>query len=481
MRVLSPPRPARGCVLPGSADYFGERRSRQASWRAGCLFIRGVSGSLALFLRTLPSLNRATARCPAVEPGTWRVKPCLTTCAADLDVNGTSGSAESVPGSNQVDKFLQLPAVERGRLYVVATPIGNLGDLSFRALAILRQADWIAAEDTRHTGKLLSHYGISMRKQVAHHEHNWREQVPFLLSELQERRAAVALVCDAGTPLVADPGTQLVREAIQRNIPVVSVPGPCAALAALTISGFLSTPNSGPVSAEDWAALLGNSFSFYGFLPHRSSGHSRWRQKRTQLMETIIREAWYRPVILYEAPHRLRETVHDLALAARSVHVTAAEATTVQPPDASLQICIARELTKVHEEVYRGLLREAAAYLEQREPRGEYCLVLGPPSRPEDPPHALHFRTEDQDVVPVVEASAAAPHSIDARMERVHVVTFITALLQEGLPASAVARCVARSIPNIQRKQAYALVLQIQEQFGNCISKHRSPGKEDSS
>ncbi|KAF6001705.1 hypothetical protein F1559_001900 [Cyanidiococcus yangmingshanensis] len=371
--------------------------------------------------------------------------------------------------SKALGQVLHLAPVERGRLYIVATPIGHLGDLSFRALAVLRQVDWIAAEDTRHTGKLLSHYGISLRKQIAHHEHNWREQLPFLLTQLETERAAIALVCDAGTPLIADPGSQLVREAIQRKIPVVSVPGACAAIAALTVSGLLGEPRDRQPGAGTWEELLGNSFAFYGFLPHRLSGHGRWRQQRTRLVEAIIREARYRPVILYEAPHRLLETLHELvATEKRLIVSTDAEA---EP----IRICMARELTKLHEEIFRGLLVEALGHVEQQGSRGEYCLVLGPPVRQ---PGASDSRPLDSNGEPSANAmdiSEEPPHSIGAGDERVHVSTLMTVLLQEGLSAAAVARCVAKALPAMRRKSAYAMALQLRQQLGNSVRDNPAP------
>jgi 16S rRNA (cytidine1402-2'-O)-methyltransferase len=360
-----------------------------------------------------------------------------------------------------------LQAVERGRLYIVATPIGHLGDLSFRALAVLQQVDWIAAEDTRHTGKLLSHYGISLRKQVSHHEHNWREQVPFLLSQLETHRAAVALVCDAGTPLIADPGGQLVHEAIQRQVPVVAVPGACAAIAALTISGLLGMRKERQGGAGTWEALLGNSFAFYGFLPHRMSGHGQWRRQRHRLVETIIREARYRPVILYEAPHRLLETIRELAMAEQ--RVISVVSTTVVTEMAPIRICVARELTKLHEEVFRGHLREALERLEQQDPRGEYCLVLGPPDRSLRSSNRELLDSSEPRAASHVDESPEPPHAIDAGEARVHVSTLMTMLLREGLAATAVARCVARALPQLRRKEAYAMAVKLRQQLGNSV------------
>ncbi len=223
--------------------------------------------------------------------------------------------------------------VERGALHVVATPIGNLADVTLRALAVLHAADVIAAEDTRHTRKLLSHHGVAGKELVALHAHSTGRDVARLVERLRAGET-VALVTDAGTPGVSDPGDALVRGAIEAGVRVVPVPGASAVLAALVASG-LGT---------------GGAFRFLGFLPR--SG--------TEREEALGRAASTpEPVVLFEAPGRVHDTLADLA-----------RATPSRPA------CVARELTKVHEELTRGTLDELAA--DAREWRGEVVVVLGP-------------------------------------------------------------------------------------------------------
>ncbi len=219
-----------------------------------------------------------------------------------------------------------------GCLYLVATPIGNLEDITLRALRILREADQIAAEDTRHSQKLLSHYEIS-RPLVSYHEHNEMTRAPELLIAL-EQGAKIALVSDAGMPLVSDPGHRLVTLCLRHQIPVVPVPGPSALLAALSASGL---PNE--------------EFLFVGFLPARSG------ERRRALERLRIED---RTIILYEAPHRVEECIAD-----------AQEILGERPA------CLAREVTKLHEEFRRGNLSAIATSLEERPARGEITLLIG--------------------------------------------------------------------------------------------------------
>lgn len=225
------------------------------------------------------------------------------------------------------------PAEVTGCLYLVGTPIGNLEDITLRALRILREADQIAAEDTRHTQKLLQHYEIS-RPLVSYHEHNEMTRAPQLLIAL-EQGAKVALVSDAGMPLVSDPGHRLVALCLRHQIPVVPVPGPSALLAALSASGL---PNE--------------EFLFVGFLPQRSG------ERRRALERLRIED---RTIIFYEAPHRIAECVAD-----------AREILGDRPA------CLAREVTKLHEEFRRGNLSLIASSLEERPARGEITLLIGP-------------------------------------------------------------------------------------------------------
>jgi 16S rRNA (cytidine1402-2'-O)-methyltransferase len=230
-----------------------------------------------------------------------------------------------------------------GRLYVVATPIGNLGDLSERAREILRSVSLIAAEDTRHTGVLLKHFGIQT-PQVSLHEHNEQQRSGGIIERLQQG-ASVALVSDAGTPGINDPGFELVRAAAAAGCEILAVPGPCAAIAALSIGG-----------------LPTDRFCFEGFLPARGAA----RRKRLQ---SLAAEA--RTLVLYEAPHRVRETLEDCA----AVFGGERNAT------------VAREITKLHETTYRGSLR---ALLERAASdadfgRGEIVLLIaGLPQTPAD-------------------------------------------------------------------------------------------------
>ncbi|HUE43634.1 MAG TPA: 16S rRNA (cytidine(1402)-2'-O)-methyltransferase [Candidatus Sulfotelmatobacter sp.] len=219
-----------------------------------------------------------------------------------------------------------------GILYLVATPIGNLEDITLRALRILREADQIAAEDTRHTQKLLAHYEIS-RPLVSYHEHNEITRAPELIVAL-EQGAKIALVSDAGMPLVSDPGHRLVSLCLRHHIPVVPVPGPSALLAALSASGL---PNE--------------EFLFVGFLPQRS-GERRRAFERLRIED--------RTLILYEAPHRIADCVSD-----------AKEILGDRPA------CLAREITKLHEEFRRGKLSEIADSLRERPAKGEITFLIG--------------------------------------------------------------------------------------------------------
>jgi 16S rRNA (cytidine1402-2'-O)-methyltransferase len=222
---------------------------------------------------------------------------------------------------------------DRGVLYVVATPIGNLEDITYRAVRVLREAGLIACEDTRHTRTLLDRYGIE-GKLVSYHEHNEAKRAQELLLKLQEG-ASIAQVSDAGMPGVSDPGYRLIRLAIEHGIRVVPVPGPSALVAAVVGSG-----------------LPTDAFEFLGFLPAKSG-------KRRTVLEGI-RNAEH-TVVVYEAPHRIHETVVDIVA--------------VLGP--ARPVVIARELTKVHEEFVRGPAGELAAELRDRELKGEITLLIG--------------------------------------------------------------------------------------------------------
>jgi len=217
-----------------------------------------------------------------------------------------------------------------GTLFIVATPIGNLEDITLRALRILKEADLIACEDTRHTRKLLSHHQIS-RPTISYHEHNEHERTSELIARV-EAGANVALVSDAGTPLVSDPGLRVVQEAIGRGIPVVPIPGASALIAAIAASG-----------------LPTDQFTFAGFLPSKRTA------RRARLAEL---GALPMTIVFYEAPHRIKQTLAD----ARELL-------------GERQVVIARELTKIHEEFVRGDLKEIEL---PEATRGEIVLLFGP-------------------------------------------------------------------------------------------------------
>jgi 16S rRNA (cytidine1402-2'-O)-methyltransferase len=221
-----------------------------------------------------------------------------------------------------------------GRLYVVATPIGNLGDLAPRAREVLAECALIAAEDTRHTGALLRHFGIQTAM-LSLHDHNELQRTPELIARL-ESGASIALVSDAGTPAISDPGFDLVRAAAAAGIEIVAVPGPCAAVAALSI-----------------AALPTDRFCFEGFLPAR-------RAARRARLEELAAEP--RTLVFYESPHRVGEMLEDCAAS-----LGAARSAT-----------LAREITKLHETAYRGSLAQLAqrAAEEADLGRGEIVLVV---------------------------------------------------------------------------------------------------------
>lgn len=221
----------------------------------------------------------------------------------------------------------------RGRLTVVGTPIGNLGDLSPRAVEALAGADLIACEDTRRTRKLLTHAGIQGRRMVVVNDHSESAEVQRILRELDDG-GRVALVSDAGMPSVSDPGERVVRAAVAAGHEVVVVPGPSAALAALVVSG-----------------LPTGRFAFEGFLPRKAKA-------RTERLAEVAGDQ--RTVVLFEAPHRVRETVADLVEAFGPLR----------------PVAVCRELTKVFEDVWRGTVGDAAAMLAESEPRGEYVLVV---------------------------------------------------------------------------------------------------------
>lgn len=220
-----------------------------------------------------------------------------------------------------------------GKLILVSTPIGNLGDLPPRAVETMRACALICCEDTRHSGKLLSHAGVSGVRLAVANEHTEVARTDEVLGLLAAGRD-VAVVTDAGTPGISDPGARLVRAAVEAGYVVSAVPGPAALVMALVISGFDST-----------------RFVFEGFLPR--SG----RERSDRIAEVAAER---RTIVLYEAPHRVERTVTDLAAVC----------------GLSRRIALTRELTKLHEEVWRGTLADAAVHLAERAPRGEYVVVV---------------------------------------------------------------------------------------------------------
>ncbi|HET9184247.1 MAG TPA: 16S rRNA (cytidine(1402)-2'-O)-methyltransferase [Candidatus Angelobacter sp.] len=244
---------------------------------------------------------------------------------------------------------------QTGTLYVVATPIGNLEDITYRAVRVLREAGLIACEDTRHTRKLLDHYSIDA-KLVSYHEHNEAERAQELMQKLQAG-VNIAQVSDAGMPGISDPGYRLIKLAIEHGIPVVPVPGASAVVTALAASGM-------PTDA----------FEFRGFLPARSG------QRRTELES--IRSAQH-TVICYEAPHRIREALDDVVA--------------VLGP--ARPLVIARELTKVHEEFLRGTAGELAAQIRARELKGEITLLIGKAAEGEQAVAQVDLRTRLQQIM----------------------------------------------------------------------------------
>ena len=219
-----------------------------------------------------------------------------------------------------------------GTLYLVGTPIGNLEDMTFRAVRILKEVKWIAAEDTRQTRKLLTHFDISTRL-VSYHEHNKNASGPELIRLLQSGED-IALVSDAGLPAICDPGSDLVRQAIDEGIAVVPIPGANAALSALIVSG-LSTER----------------FTFLGFLP---------RDKKPLHQELEALKPMKETMLFYESPHRIVKTLEAM----------------IEVWDPERQMCLMRELTKKYEEAARGTIQECYELLQEQPPQGEYCIVV---------------------------------------------------------------------------------------------------------
>lgn len=274
-----------------------------------------------------------------------------------------------------------------GTLYIVGTPIGNLEDMTFRSVRILQSVDMIAAEDTRHTGKLLQHFQIKT-PQMSYHEHNRNSRIPEILEYLKYGKA-IALVSDAGMPGISDPGYELIKACVDAEIDVVPIPSATAAITALSASG-----------------LPTNRFVFDGFLPAKS-------QQRREYLESLLIET--RTLVFYESPHRLRETLQDFADILGS----------------DRQIVIARELTKLYEEFWRGTIEEAIAHYQQKEPQGEYTLLVAgiEPSKPQ-----------------ITEAELKAE---------------LLAMMKQGASRSQASRQLAKEI-SVSRNKLYQLALTIE-------------------
>jgi len=219
-----------------------------------------------------------------------------------------------------------------GTLYLVGTPIGNLEDMTFRAIHTLKTVDLIAAEDTRHTGKLLQHYDI-VTPQISYHQHNRKQREPELIQQL-EKGTSIALVTDAGMPGISDPGYDLVKVCVGAEITVVPIPGVTAAITALAVSG-----------------LPTNRFVFEGFVPVKGKA----RQDRLSALQQEIRT-----IILYESPHKLKQTLQDLA----------------QYLGRDRAVMLGRELTKFYEDFQYATLEEALSFYSKQVPKGEYTLVI---------------------------------------------------------------------------------------------------------
>lgn len=274
-----------------------------------------------------------------------------------------------------------------GILYIVATPIGNLEDMTFRAVRILQTVDLIAAEDTRHTGKLLQHFQITT-PQISYHEHNSAKRVDDLIASLQEGKT-MALVTDAGMPGISDPGYDLIRVALAAGILVVPIPGATAAITALAASG-----------------LPTDKFIFEGFLSTKP-------KTRSAVLASLVTET--RTAILYESPHRLGETLSDLA------RVLGHER----------RVVLAREVTKLYEEFWRGSLGEAIALGETKNPKGEYTIVIG-----------------------------GAPDSSLPELSHEEVMEELKVIMLGGVSRSQASKQLAQVI-SLSRREIYQLALQV--------------------
>jgi 16S rRNA (cytidine1402-2'-O)-methyltransferase len=270
-------------------------------------------------------------------------------------------------------------------LYLVATPIGNLEDMTFRGVRVLQEVDLIAAEDTRHTGKLLHHFQITT-PQISYHQHNARQRIQELVARLQQGES-IALVSDAGMPGISDPGYELVKACIEGGIQVIPIPGATAGILALVAAGLPTA-----------------QFAFEGFLPVK-------QKERRARLERLQYEN--RTFLIYEAPHRLKRTLEDLEAIL----------------GADRQVVTGRELTKVHEEFWRGTLGEAVQHYQEVQPRGEFVLVVA--------------GVLEQDVV-------LSPGEIKAQLQE---------MLAQGISRSRASKELAQ-LTSLSRREIYQLTLE---------------------
>jgi len=333
----------------------------------------------------------------------WAGGDVVAAAAAARAAAASNASNANAPGD---------PQLEPG-LYLVGTPIGNLEDITLRALRVLRSADAILAEDTRHTRRLLNRYGIVPTQIISYHTHNERHRREPLLNRMRGG-AALALVSDAGTPAVADPGADLAAAAAAEGISVIPIPGPCAPAAALVAAG-----------------LPTDVFTFIGFLPPKPGA----RRKRLQLFEALPGT-----LVSFVPPHKLVATLEDAAAVFGG----------------GRRCAVCREMTKVHEEFYRGTLDAAVAEFTARQPRGEITLVIE--GRPDKKTRATISTLSEEDGEDGGEAGAAGTAGTgDAASD---LEAFVAAMLEGGVSPSESSKRAAAEL-GVRRKEAYAVALRL--------------------
>lgn len=299
-------------------------------------------------------------------------------------------------------------------LYILATPIGNLEDITLRALRVLQQADWVAAEDTRSAQHLLRMYGLQ-QSFVSLHRDNESHRIPRVLQALEEGQR-VALVSEAGTPCISDPGYLTVQAVVEAGFPVIPVPGASAVTAALSAAG-----------------LPTHHFVFLGFLPHKRGKRRSTLQTYQHLPATLV---------LYASPHNVEDVLEDL-----------------QAVVGERQICVGRELTKKFEEFVRGTVSEVMANFQQRDKlKGEFVLMV----------EGLHRTESVLDAEAVMEAQAEGLSSDVAEesaglSEKERILQAAQTLLESGGRPTKLAQKLARQFPSLSRRQAYQLLLQLAE------------------